>query len=79
MELLERAKLAREIYQAVYNYTETLEEWGECLAYLMGAILSEEQYVVTPHDPSTEQEFYEFLTGQFDEYHPIWEFVVEER
>jgi hypothetical protein len=68
------ANLAREVYRAAYDETETETfkgELGEGLAYLLGAIL--ENGIATFRE---EDDVYVLLGKKFPPKHPVWKHVI---
>ena len=67
-----KVKLAREVFEAVYNSTETLEEdnIGSDLAYLVGGILCGSYCEWEPDRPIVKM-----LRQSFNKGHRIWAFV----
>lgn len=87
--LLERAKLARKVYDDPFNATETFGpgtfngvgyELGVQLAYLTGEILdSQEGYIVLCEENGKAESLLEELAKLYpDTEHPVWKFVVVE-
>jgi hypothetical protein len=70
---LAAAKLSREVYLTVYLNTESflLDEIGSNLAYLMGAIVTNQQYETErPLIP-----FVKLLKKHFDKNHEVWKYI----
>lgn len=72
MEFLDRARLAQKVFNVVCDNTDVLENWGEGLAYLMGAILNDASFVADTND---EKEFVKFLKKYFGNNDELWDFV----
>ncbi|MBW3598184.1 MAG: hypothetical protein KY475_13050 [Planctomycetes bacterium] len=68
----QRARLAVEIFDTVFRATETFEEVGAELAYLLGAILKDSaaEYHLN------ESPLYDILSIPFPDTHPIWNHFV---
>lgn len=64
--------LAQRIYQEAFEYFESFEEnnVGSDLAYLMGAILTNDKF-----EARSGRNFTKFLEAEYGDYHLIWNYV----
>jgi hypothetical protein len=71
--LMQRAECAREVYEKVYDETESFafDEIGLRLAYLLGGLLTGRGYAAAADDALVE-----ILKRHFDAGHPVWGFVT---
>jgi hypothetical protein len=77
MNLTQRARLARNVFEKIVMETETFEgddHIGADLAYLMGAILRNMR-VELSDDPTQNGPFVARLRTAFGKRHAVWEFV----
>lgn len=75
------AELARHVYITAYDNTESfmLRSIGAGVAYLMGAILQNDKYMILDGGDEHEQEFVEFLRETFADTDPLWNHIEFEQ
>jgi hypothetical protein len=72
-ELARRAKLAADVYAASLDASDTFEEIGGDLAYLMGAILNGYEF---DEAGVTSEHFMPLLREHFEPSHEVWASIV---
>jgi hypothetical protein len=79
----ERLKLAKEIFDAVFNHFDTFRDdnIGADLAYLLGAILCDDDANVdwTEENYGNSGEVPKFIEESFPKDHPVWGFIVTDK
>ena len=75
MENNKKINLLSEIYHTFYDNTNSFEQLGEHLSYLLGAVINDDQYVFFTDDKN-QKEFMEFLNEHFPKDHAIHKYVI---
>ncbi len=69
----ENAQLAYDVYHALYDYTESFEEIGCHVAYLIGSLLSGDRLCLFAPLDESEAAFVEVMEGAFEPEHAVWQ------
>ncbi len=73
----QKVNLCKQVYAHVFDSTESFSHnaTGDFLAYLLGAILNDQEIELDDHI-GNDIAFKALLQDEFDEEHPVWDFVT---